>query len=902
MDTKGLQQELAEAKQQIAELKTKLATCDSSDQALLELVFDSAPGGMAIVTLEGDILACNQEGPKMLGYSSEQIEELNTSDLYFDLADKARLRERLIQGDPIRDYEVCLKHLNGAKVWTSINARPIRFNDKDCALISFVNITTLREAKERLRLDEMRFEALYSLSEMMIEPEDVILDFALEIGVKVTKSEIGYIYFLSDDETELTLHAWSKSVMPQCSIQDYPDAYKVSETGLWGEAVRQRKPIITNDYANSPLKRGYPKGHVPVQRHMNIPIMDEDKIVLLAGVGNKDTDYNEGDIRQLELVMRGMWRIIQRKRAEEQLTKAHEELEEKVQERTAKIEKVNEELGILNIQLVKKDREREQAQRALKESEERFRTIFKNDHAIMLLINPGTGQIVDANPAAVSYYGYPAKTLRAMRISDINTLSTAEVKAEMQNAKEQERNLFFFKHRLADGTIRDVEVSSGPVKINDDQLLFSIIHDITDRRKAEETLQRYARIIASTPDLISLVDRNYTYRMVNDAYLDTFGKKHDEIVGESLENILGKEFFEATSKPNLDQAFAGKAVQVEVSLDLPNRKTTHFLSTYHPVTSIDGTIDYVSINARDVTVRKENEKALKQFADRLELATDAGKVGIWEWNVETDNLIWDEMMLQLYKVDPAQFSAMYDAWRSRIHPDDLAEAEQAMQDSLTQNKPLDTEFRIIWPDGEIRHIKAAALVEFADGKAKRMTGVNLDVTQTRKLEEELRTLATTDPLTGAYNRRRFIERAEAEIARGKRYESPVSMLTLDIDHFKKINDTHGHPVGDEVLKALVDICQHTLRTTDIFARMGGEEFSAILPETDIEDAGKTAERLRRAVERSKVITDGGTITYTISIGLSQAHDNEESLPDLMRRADDALYRAKESGRNRVEVE
>ena len=209
-------------------------------------------------------------------------------------------------------------------------------------------------------------------------------------------------------------------------------------------------------------------------------------------------------------------------------------------------------------------------------------------------------------------------------------------------------------------------------------------------------------------------------------------------------------------------------------------------------------------------------------------------------------------------------------------------------------------FRIVWPDGAIRHIKAAALIDFSKGKAVRMTGVNWDVTKKRLLEENLRNLATTDPLTGASNRRHFMTRGAEEFTRSKRYGTPTTMITLDIDHFKKINDTYGHPVGDEVLKALVAICKDTVRTTDIFARMGGEEFTAILPETDLEDGIKTAERLRVAVEESRVAVDDGTIQYTVSLGVSQLHNDDVSMEDLMRRADSALYLAKDSGRNRVE--
>ncbi|MCP3900381.1 MAG: PAS domain S-box protein, partial [Desulfobacteraceae bacterium] len=134
-------------------------------------------------------------------------------------------------------------------------------------------------------------------------------------------SDIGYLAFLDENETELTMHTWSKHAMKKCDIIDKSLVYQVEETGQWGEAIRQRKAVIINDYKNvdSPRKKGYPKGHVKILRHMNIPVFDGKKIVALAGVGNKNDDYNDSDVRQLTLMMDGMWKIIQKKQSENDL-------------------------------------------------------------------------------------------------------------------------------------------------------------------------------------------------------------------------------------------------------------------------------------------------------------------------------------------------------------------------------------------------------------------------------------------------------------------------------------------------------------------------------------------------------------------------------------------------------
>ncbi|MBM4294725.1 MAG: PAS domain S-box protein, partial [Deltaproteobacteria bacterium] len=144
---------------------------------------------------------------------------------------------------------------------------------------------------------------------------------ALEEGVRLTKSTIGYLAFMNEDETVLTMQAWSKTAMDQCAVVDKPLVYPLETTGLWGEAVRQRRPIITNDYAApNPYKKGYPQGHVEIRRHLNIPVFDGDHVVAVAGVGNKDEDYDESDVRQLTLLMNGMWWQVKRQRAEKALT------------------------------------------------------------------------------------------------------------------------------------------------------------------------------------------------------------------------------------------------------------------------------------------------------------------------------------------------------------------------------------------------------------------------------------------------------------------------------------------------------------------------------------------------------------------------------------------------------
>jgi diguanylate cyclase (GGDEF)-like protein len=173
-----------------------------------------------------------------------------------------------------------------------------------------------------------------------------------------------------------------------------------------------------------------------------------------------------------------------------------------------------------------------------------------------------------------------------------------------------------------------------------------------------------------------------------------------------------------------------------------------------------------------------------------------------------------------------------------------------------------------------------------------------------ELEEknrELQELAYYDTLTGLPNRRFFFEHASLIFEEVKRYEKPLSLLVMDIDYFKRINDTYGHDVGDLVLKTFADVLRGIVRQSDICARFGGEEFVVLLPNTDLEGAKVLAERIRTAVAKNPVEHGSIVIVFTVSIGASQYRKGMQNIDELIKEADIALYRAKEGGRNRVEV-
>jgi signal transduction histidine kinase/DNA-binding response OmpR family regulator len=184
--------------------------------------------------------------------------------------------------------------------------------------VSFLDITERRRAEEESRRDAERLTRVIRIAGHSTTTLQQLMDFALDEVVALSGSRLGYIYYYSEAQRQFTLHAWSRQVMAACSIPNPPTQYELDKTGIWGEAVRQRRPIVVNDFhAPHALKRGYPEGHADLFRFMTVPVFSDGRIVAVAGVANKPTGYTDKDVRQLSLMMDSVWLIAERRVAEE---------------------------------------------------------------------------------------------------------------------------------------------------------------------------------------------------------------------------------------------------------------------------------------------------------------------------------------------------------------------------------------------------------------------------------------------------------------------------------------------------------------------------------------------------------------------------------------------------------
>jgi PAS domain S-box-containing protein len=298
-----------------------LHLANAYNRSLIEASLDP----LVTIGRDGKITDVNAATEKVTGYSRQDLVGNDFLD-YFLEPEKARAGyQRVFKEGCVVDYPLEIRHKDGRITSVLYNASVYRDEKGEVSGVFAAarDITERKRAEEAQALNSQLTQALLQLNKMTEATLQEITDFTLEESVRLTLSKIGYLAFLNQDESVLTMHSWSKTAMAECAIIEKPIIYPVATTGLWGEAVRQRRPVITNDYAaDNPLKKTYPKGHVLVKRHMNIPVFAGSRIVLVAGVGNKTEEYDQDNVRQLTLLMEGMWRLIERKRAEEALRKA----------------------------------------------------------------------------------------------------------------------------------------------------------------------------------------------------------------------------------------------------------------------------------------------------------------------------------------------------------------------------------------------------------------------------------------------------------------------------------------------------------------------------------------------------------------------------------------------------
>jgi len=384
---------------------------------------------------------------------------------------------------------------------------------------------------------------------------------------------------------------------------------------------------------------------------------------------------------------------------------------------------------------------RKRAEEALIESEALFRGMFKDHSAVMLLIDPTTGQIVKANHAAAQYYGYPLQTMIQMNIQQLNVLSPAEIAEKMAGALNRQVNIFEFRHVLADGQVREVQVHSTPITIQNQILLFSIIHDITERRRAEEAVSQLAEngviLLNTIQTQIWYLTDDHTYGAVNKAHAEFNGLKIEDMAFRNMYDFFPEDVVEVCRQGNIEVFTTGKPVRSEEWVPHVSGEPRLISILKSPRLRAEGTVEYVVCAAEDITERKRAEEALQERERYQRALLDNFPFAVWLKDTESRFLAVNQGFVQLQggcNADELIGKNDFDIW-----PAELAEGYRADDRTvLASGKKKNVEEEIVDADGTRKWFETYKAPIFdAAGSVMGTVGFARDITARNEADAKL---------------------------------------------------------------------------------------------------------------------------------------------------------------------
>lgn len=517
------------------------------------------------------------------------------------------------------------------------------------------------------------------------------------------------------------------------------------------------------------------------------------------------------------------------------------------------------------------------------------------------------GQFLEVNDAYCKMIGYHRNELLNMSIKDVEEIDTpTKIVKYFEQIVNKGGGRFESKHRKKDGSTLNLEAS---ITCSKDGLLYCFAHDIAQRKSFVEALEssefRWKLAIEGTGD--GVWDWDIETNQVK------YSKRWKEMLGYSDDEILptNQEWVDRIHPD--DRLYVAETMRVYIAGERPTYAVEYRLRCK------DESYKWI-LGRGSVVNRSENGTPLRMIGTHVDLTER--KAAEEELYLQKEHLkaIFDSEPECVKVIAPnGSLMDMNVAGLKMLEVDSVEDAQKfglinfielsdrtafiALHKSVMEGNTGILEFSITGKKGGKRWLETHATpLRNKQGQVISLLGVTRDITERKIFQHELVQQARFDYLTGVNNRGYFMQQAESELARAIRYGSSLSICMLDIDHFKQINDTHGHKAGDLVLKKLAEICKQVLREVDIIGRVGGEEFAILFPETKLDKGVEVAERLRAAIEVANVpIESGLPLRFKASIGITTIVSKDENLDVLLARADKALYVAKNAGRNRIHV-
>jgi len=597
---------------------------------------------------------------------------------------------------------------------------------------------------------------------------------------------------------------------------------------------------------------------------------------------------------------------------------------------------------------------RRQVEEALRESEEKFSKAFHADPDAILISRASDGRLLEVNDGFSQLSEYTRDEALASTTINLAIWANPRDREECVAALRKERSVrdLEYDFRTKSGTILHCLYSGEIIDLAGEAHIVSVVRDITGRKQAEEVLRRseanFREVFDNAAEGIFIVDvlEGGKFRIgdSNQAEEISSGVHHKDVQGRLLEDAFPAEMAQTLRANYLRCLEAGAPIALEEEIDLPaGRKFFHI--TLAPVRDESGRIYRIIGSTLDISRRKRVEEILRLRLNLWEYAAAHTVEELMRTALDEIGEITGSPVGFYHFVQEDQRTLSLQAWSTRTLQE-LCKAEgrgmhygidQAgvWADCIRQKKPvIHNDYASLpdrkgMPEGHAQIVRELVVPTLRAGQVVSVLGVGnkpseydekdvelvsyiadivwviIDRKRTeeeiQRLQAQLRELAIHDPLTGLYNRHYLNETLKRELARAAREKYPVSFVMIDIDHFKRVNDTFGHKAGDAVLQDLAGLLIKYSRASDILYRYGGEEFLAILPKVKVELALQIAEKWRKGFLESTVLLEHGGVKVSISCGIAAFPRHGASAAHLIASADHALYQAKAAGRNRSAV-
>lgn len=518
--------------------------------------------------------------------------------------------------------------------------------------------------------------------------------------------------------------------------------------------------------------------------------------------------------------------------------------------------------------------------------------VFENNYSVMLLIDPSDGSIVDANPAAEQFYGWPRAVMRRMNITEINTLDDAEIRRRMDEAREARRNTFLFRHRRADGSVRDVQVNSGLIDHDGRKLLYSIVQDagpyLAALRALEKSEHRFQKVVETAPDAI-FVHSGLAFLYANRQTAQLLGLEHEEaLIGRSVLDFVHADH-QALARSRISRMTETGAGAPSAEIDMVRADGSIVNVEVCSVPIEHEEQPAILVIARDITLRRRGSERLRLAATVFEntgegiIITDADNriVGVNRAFTEITGYAESEVVGRNPRLlrSGRQDKAFFDQLWSELQSDGRWQGEVWNRRKDGSAYPQLTRINAVCDESE---------------RLTHYVAVITDLSDLHNSQQEIEHLYYHDMLTDLPNRLLFRQRLEKALLQLSGDKSVVFVLHVDLDGFKHINESMGLQTGDLVLLEAARRLQEAVGPGQTIARIGADEFAVLTTRN------RQAETLAAAVVQTMarpIQVDDKALFVTASVGIAAGRSRDCDPETLLQQSDAACHQAQAEGGN-----